>query len=256
MAEASTTPRVAFITGGSQGIGRAIAQLLHDRGWTVVSGDVAAPPDADAAPAKHVPLDVRDAAAARAAIEHVAIEHGRLDLLVNNAGVTNHFPLESLTPEAWAHVIDIDLNGVFNCLQAAGRVMLAGGGGSIVNITSIAGERGAPGRAPYSTAKAAVVGLTRAAAVEWAARGVRVNAVGPGYLDTGIFHEGVRTGKLDPDEVMRRIPADRLGDPADIAEAVAFLASDAAAYITGQVLYVDGGFLADYGVRARLSPPE
>jgi 3-oxoacyl-[acyl-carrier protein] reductase len=173
---------------------------------------------------------------------------GGLDLLVNNAGVTRHRPLVELTWEDWSAVVDVNLHGAFNCLQAAGRLMIERGGGVIVNIASVAAERGAAGRAPYATTKAALVGLTRSAAVEWAPHGVRVNAVGPGYVDTGVLRAAIASGTLDPADVLERIPAGRLAEPAEIGAVVSFLASPRAAYVTGQVLYVDGGFLADYGV--------
>ena len=246
--------RVAVVTGGERGIGWAIASRLEAEGWRVVAAGLT-PGQTLGTGVEFVEMDVRDRSAVEATISGVARERGRLDLLVNNAGIQRHARTEEMTWEDWSEVIDINLHGVFNCLQTAGRLMLDAGEGSIVNIASIAAERGAAGRAPYCAAKAGVVGLTRAAAVEWAARGVRVNAVGPGFIDTGATSHAVpsplsmSTGRrIDPDEILGMIPAGHLGGPADIAAMVSFLASPAASYVTGQVFFVDGGFLANFGV--------
>jgi 3-oxoacyl-[acyl-carrier protein] reductase len=239
--------RVAIVTGGEQGIGWAIASRLESDGWHVAAAGLH-PGNTPGTGVEFVEMDVRDRPRVDEAITGVARKWGRLDLLVNNAGIQRHGRTEEMTWQDWSDVIDTNLHGVFNCLQAAGRVMLEAGRGSVVNIASIAAARGAPGRAPYCAAKAAVVGLTRVAAVEWAPRGVRVNAVGPGFVDTGVFHEGVTQTRLDPEEILGRIPMDRLAQAADVASMVSFLASPEAAYVTGQVLYVDGGFLANYGV--------
>ena len=196
-------------------------------------------------------MDVCDREQVSSTLAAVVEEHGGLDLLVNNAGITRHRPLVDLTWEDWSAVVDVNLNGVFNCLQAAGRIMIERGSGVIVNMASVAAERGAAGRAPYATTKAAIVGLTRSAAVEWAPHGVRVNAVGPGYVDAGVLSAAIAAGTLDPAEVLQRIPAGRLADPDEIGAMVSFLASPGAAYVNGQVLYVDGGFLADYGVNVK-----
>ena len=151
-------------------------------------------------------MDVCDRDQVESTLAAVVDSHGTLDLLVNNAGITRHRPLVDLTWEDWSAVVDVNLHGVFNCLQAAGRVMIERGGGVIVNIASVAAERGAPGRAPYATTKAAIVGLTRSAAVEWAPLGVRVNAVGPGYVDTGVLSAAIASGTLDPADVLRADP--------------------------------------------------
>jgi 3-oxoacyl-[acyl-carrier protein] reductase len=237
---------VAVVTGGERGIGWAIASHLHREGWCVVAAGLG-PGETPGTGVEFIPMDVRDRAGVEAAITGIARRHGRLDLLVNNAGIQRHARTEQMTWDDWSDVIDTNLNGVFNCLQVAGRVMLEAGSGSIVNIASVAAARGAAGRAPYCAAKAGVVGLTRVAGVEWATRGVRVNAVGPGFIDTGVLQHGV-AARLDLDEILGRIPEARLGEPSDIAAMVSFLASPAAAYITGQVFFVDGGFLANFGV--------
>jgi 3-oxoacyl-[acyl-carrier protein] reductase len=149
--------------------------------------------------------------------------------------------------------LNVNLYGVLRCMQIAGRYMMAAHRGSIVNITSVAAERGAAGRAPYVASKAAVIGLTKTAAVEWAHTGVRVNAVGPGYVDTPLLRSHIEQGDLDLDPILSRIPLARLANPREIASVIRFLGSDEASYITGQALFVDGGFLADYGVPSAIT---
>jgi 3-oxoacyl-[acyl-carrier protein] reductase len=240
---------VAVVTGGARGLGWAVGTCLRDDGWQVVAADLE--PGETETGDRGITfrrMDVTDRDQVASTLGAVVDELGGLDLLVNNAGVTRHRPLVELTWEDWSAVVDVNLHGAFNCLQAAGRLMIERGGGVIVNIASVAAERGAAGRAPYATTKAALVGLTRSAAVEWAPHGVRVNAVGPGYVDTGVLRAAIASGTLDPADVLERIPAGRLAEPAEIGAVVSFLASPRAAYVTGQVLYVDGGFLANYGV--------
>lgn len=250
--------KVAIVTGGARGIGWAIGCRLATDGWTVVAVDlVPGNTELDGSEIAFRELDVRDPDAVDATFAEIASSYGRLDLLVNNAGIQIHGPTESIATESWRAVVDVNLHGTFNCLQSAGRIMLQAGSGSIVNIASLAAARGSAGRAPYAATKAAIVSLTQTAGTEWAARGVRVNAVGPGYIDTGVYQAAVAKGQLDPAAILERIPMRRLGTADEIATTVAFLASPAASYITGQTIYVEGGYLNDYGVAtAALARPE
>ena len=171
-------------------------------------------------------LDVRDRASIEAAVDEVERTLGTPTVLVNNAAVNRIGPAESLGEEDWALVLDVNLSGVFRCCQIVGRRMLAAGRGAIVNVASVTGaEVGVPGRAPYGASKAGVVGLTRVLGVEWAGRGVRVNAVLPGPVRTRMVEAAMRDGILVEQEVVDRIPAGRLADPEDVARAVLTLAS-------------------------------
>jgi 3-oxoacyl-[acyl-carrier protein] reductase len=251
---------VALVTGGASGIGWATAQEFLRAGWRVVIGDLdhgrvarlALPAEIQGAP-EDIALDVRDQASVDRAAAEVVRRHGRIDILVNSAGIQRHSPLADLDWAAWNAVMEVNLNGALRCLATVGKQMIAQGKGSIVNIVSVAAERGAAGRASYAAAKAALVSITRTAAVEWAAKGVRVNAVGPGYVATELVDSFVKSGRLNLQPVMDRTPMGRMATPLEIARVIRFLASDDASYITGHVLYADGGFLADYGVPA--APP-
>lgn len=246
---------VAVVTGGSAGIGWEIGQRLAADGYRVVAADRVPGFTADANPAGILwrELDVTDHDGVDRVFGEIETELGAIEVLVNNAGIQRHRGLEDLTWDEWSAVVDVNLHGVFSCLQAAGRRMLARGDGRIVNISSIS-SRGSAGRAPYATTKAAVVGLTSTAGAEWAARGVRVNAVAPGYVDTGVFRQGVEAGTLSLDTILSRIPANRLAEASEIAAAVSFLVSDQSRYMNGQTLYVDGGFMVDYGVPLAKKP--
>ncbi|MBL8582905.1 MAG: SDR family oxidoreductase [Rhizobiaceae bacterium] len=250
MGEAS---RVALVTGGARGIGWATAEAFLAAGWRVVLCDIdgaEAGRRAEEHPQRILPLglDVADRSAVEKTFTEVIRQWGRLDAVVNNAGIQRHAPLEELAPQDWLAVLDVNLHGTFHCLQAAGRIMLPQGAGAIVNLASVAATRGAPGRAPYAASKAAIVSLTKTAAVEWSARGVRVNAVAPGYVETDLVKSAIANGRISLDPILQRIPAGRLATPAEIAGAIVFLCSDGASYVTGHVLHVDGGFEADYGV--------
>lgn len=259
-----TEPRIptAIITGGAAGIGWEIGRRLAAEGYRVIACDMVPGltehplPDTDAAPDSPTlwrELNVTDHGQVATEFAAIAREFNGIDVLVNNAGIQRHRGIEDLSWAEWEAVVNVNLHGVFNCLQAAGREMLGRGEGRIVNISSVS-ARGSAGRAPYSTTKAAVIGLTSTAGAEWAARGVRVNAVAPGYVDTGVFRQGVEAGTLNLDTILARIPAGRLAQASEIANAVSFLVSDQASYMNGQTLYVDGGFLVDYGVPLAKKP--
>ena len=230
---------VAVVTGAAQGLGAAIADALEAEGVSVARTDLSATGAA-------YELDVTDRGSVERALAEVAERLGEPTILVSNAGINRIGPSETLPEERWQEVIETNLTGTFRCAQAAGARMLSVGRGSIVNVASISAFVGMPGRAAYCAAKAGVVALTRVLAVEWAARGVRVNAVAPGYVGTPMVEQALEAGLLAADELADRTPFGRVASPAEIADAVVFLASPAARYVTGQTLVVDGGYLA-YG---------
>ena len=235
--------RVALVTGGSRGIGQAVAREFADHGATVVIADLVAPEPGSTG--EYVNADIAAAPGVQRLFERLLADHGRLDILVNNAGIRRNGPTESMALEDWTAVLDVNLTAAFLCSAALARHALGGGSNAaIVNIVSAAAEVGMPGRAAYCASKAGLVGLTRALAVEWADRGIRVNAVGPGFTRTHMYDWALKQGVLDEASMLRRVPMDRVAEPEEIARAVRFLASDDASYITGQALYVDGGWLA------------
>lgn len=241
--------KVVVVTGGARGIGWATAEIFVARGWNVTILDVSG---FDAVH-RHknilaLPVDISDRGAVDKAFAESFARWERLDAVVNNAGIQRHGALESLSVDNWNAVLNVNLNGTFHGLQAAARTMLPQGFGAVVNLASVAANRGAPGRAAYAASKAAIVSLTRTAAVEWAERGVRVNAVAPGYVETELVAAAVAEGRIDLSPVIARTPARRLAQPEEIAKAIFFLCSDEASYVTGHVLHVDGGFDADFGV--------
>jgi NAD(P)-dependent dehydrogenase (short-subunit alcohol dehydrogenase family) len=239
---------IAVVTGARHGIGRAIAQALADAGARVavthhdasVAGEVAA-----GIGPEHVglALDVRSTASVDAAAAAVAERLGEATILVNSAGVNRIAASETYTDEDWANVMDVNITGVFRCCRAFGARMLVAGRGCIVNVASIIGaEVGMPGRAPYGASKGAVVGLTRVLGVEWAGRGVRVNALLPGPVMTPMVRTAIETGVVVEQEVVDRTPAGRFADPEDVARAVVLLCGPDAGFVTAQTLVVDGGF--------------
>lgn len=244
--------RYAVVTGGADGIGWAVARALRAAGRPVVladlDGDRAQTRCAGDAGLAAIALDVSDGTAVADAFARLLHERGPLGLLVNNAGIRHQGPLASVADDEWARVIGTNLGGAFHCLKAAGGQMLDAGGGVVVNMVSIAAARGMEERAPYAAAKAGLVSLTQSAAVEWGRRGVRVNAVGPSYVETAMMREAFDRGLVDEATVVERIPLGRVASADEVAAATCFLASEQASYLNGHVLWVDGGFLANHGI--------
>jgi len=244
---ASLDGQTALVTGASRGIGRAVALALAAEGAEVVVNYASSPEAAEAVVAEiqakggsayALKADVSDEASVDDLIKTVLKRSERIDVLVNNAGITRDGLLMRMKTEDWQAVINLNLTGVFLCTRAVARPMLKQRSGRIINITSVVGLMGNAGQANYAAAKAGVVGLTRSSAKEMASRGITVNAVAPGFIATDM------TKDLEADAILSAIPLGRFGSPEQVAGAVRFLAADpAAAYITGQVLQVDGGMV-------------
>ena len=242
---ADLSGRVALVTGASRGIGRAVALRLAGAGASVVAGaraehaaGVAGEVRAAGGAATHVSLDVTDADSVRSAVQAAVAGFGRIDILVNNAGIVSDQLTVRMKPAEWDAVLATNLTGAFTCCQAALRPMLRQRSGRIVNVGSVVGQSGNPGQANYAATKAGLTGFTKSLAREVAARGITVNVVAPGMIDTDMI------AGLDGrarEAMAGQIPQGRLGTPDDVAAAVCFLASDEASYITGQVLGVNGG---------------
>jgi len=239
--------QVALVTGASRGIGKAIALALAAEGASVVVNYTSSQDAAQAlvetivkagGKALAIKADVAQHEQVEALVKETLAQLGRIDILVNNAGITRDTLLLRMKLEDWQAVINLNLTGVFLCTQAVSKSMLKQRSGKIINIASVAGQMGNPGQANYSAAKAGVIGLTKTLAKEFASRGITVNAVAPGFIETDM------TEGLKAEEILKIIPLGRYGKPEEIAGMVAFLASDPAAnYITGQIFNVDGGMV-------------
>jgi 3-oxoacyl-[acyl-carrier protein] reductase len=241
--------KVALVTGASRGIGRAIATTLAEAGALVVinyksnqaaADEVVAAIVAAEGQASAIQADVSDAAEVERLFKQVLERYGKIDILVNNAGITRDTLLLRMKEEDFDAVLQTNLRGVYLCTKAALRPMTRARGGRIINITSVVGLMGNAGQANYAAAKAGIIGFSKAAAREMASRNITVNSIAPGYIETEltcVLSETVRAA------ILENIPLGRLGTPQDVANLVCFLASDAASYITGQTLTVDGGMV-------------
>ncbi len=238
---------VAIVTGAARGIGKEVATTLAERGYAIAANDLEAP-KATVAETGGIPIpgDVSDEESVRRMVEAVMERFGRVDVLVNNAGISAILPAEETSTELWKRTLDINLTGPFLMCREFGKVMLEKRSGSIVNISSVAGLLGISDRAAYNASKHGLVGLTRTLAGEWGGRGVRVNAVCPGWVKTEMDEEDQSGGGYVDSDITGRTPMNRFAKPEDIANAVAFLAdSSQSGYINGHTLSVDGGWFGD-----------
>jgi NAD(P)-dependent dehydrogenase (short-subunit alcohol dehydrogenase family) len=243
MATPRFVDKVVVVTGAARGIGDAIVQAFLEEGARVFVLDLLSPQEPRSG-VQYLESDIADPGSVWSAFERIAQQEGRVDVLVNNAGIQRVGLVGALAAEDWTKVIGTNLTGAFLCNSAAVPLMPRHSGSSIVHIASTAAQVGLPGRGPYSAAKAGLLALTRVMAVELASVGIRVNAVGPGFTRTGLVDQAIRDGSLNEPWMLERVPMGRLADPSEIAKVVRFLASDEASYITGQVIFADGGWTA------------
>jgi 2-hydroxycyclohexanecarboxyl-CoA dehydrogenase len=248
---AAPAPKVGIVTGGGSGIGLAIAERLAADGIAVAvldrdggaADEAAAKLSAAGGTATGVAVDVTDRPGLEAAVAEVADRLGPPTILVNNAGLQGFEPFLKITPERWAQILEVNLTGTFHCCQVVLPHMLAAGWGRIVNISSSSAQGGQPLMAHYVSPKAGVIGLTKALALEFGPKGITVNTIPPGFIDTPMLRDSEAKGHLGGgvDEHAQRTPVRRVGRPEDIAAATAFLVKEEASYVTGQVIGVNGG---------------
>jgi NAD(P)-dependent dehydrogenase (short-subunit alcohol dehydrogenase family) len=249
--ERSPTP-FAVVTGAARGIGRRVAHVLAEEGFAVAANDLVDPKDTleeleqIGVRTVSIPGDVSDEEAVRMMAEAVIDKFGRVDVLVNNAGVSHIAPAEETPLVDWRRVLEVNLTGPFLTCQKFGKAMLKQRSGSIVNVSSVAGLLGVADRAAYNASKHGLIGLTRTLAAEWGGRGVRVNAVCPGWVKTEMDREDQDSGGYTDQDIEGRTPMGRFATPEDVARAVAFLAdSEWSGYVNGHTLSVDGGWFGD-----------
>jgi NAD(P)-dependent dehydrogenase (short-subunit alcohol dehydrogenase family) len=252
MSAEEANEQVAVVTGAARGIGRRVALVLAERGYAVAANDLSLPEEAliefeqVGAEALAIPGDVSDEEAVREMVGDVMENFGRVDVLVNNAGISGIVPAEQTTLADWNRTLAVNLTGPFLMCRDFGKEMLRQGSGSIVNISSVAGLLGIADRAAYNTSKHGLIGLTRTLAAEWGGRGVRVNAVCPGWVKTEMDQEDQASGGYTDEDIEGRTPMGRFAKAEDIAQAVAFLADPAlSGYVNGHTLSVDGGWFGD-----------
>jgi NAD(P)-dependent dehydrogenase (short-subunit alcohol dehydrogenase family) len=239
--------QVVVITGAGRGIGYALAEAFAAERAQVVIAEKDETTGAAAAErlgAVFVPLDVSDAQQVRAAVDQIVRDHARIDIWINNAGIAHKGWAVELEPDAWDADIAVMLSGPFYCARYAGAVMVQQKRGCMINIASVNGLQAQKGRAPYCSAKAGLIMLTKVLASEWGEHGVRVNAVAPGVFMTDLVNEGIAQGLVSEETYRNRIPMGRLGEMHELIEAVKFLAGEEASFVTGEVLRVDGGWAA------------
>src|ERR687884_2021720 len=252
MVEERTKARVAVVTGAARGIGRRVTLVLAERGYAVAANDLSAPEETlgelewvgnETLP---IPGDVSNEETVREMVSNVIAGFGRVDVLVNNAGISAIGPAEQTTLADWNRTLAVNLTGPFLMCREFGKEMLLQGSGSIVNISSVAGLLGVADRAAYNASKHGLIGLTRTLAAEWGGRGVRVNAVCPGWVKTEMDREDRASGGYTDADIEGRVPMGRFAAPEDVARAVAFLADpEWSGFVNGHTLSVDGGWFAD-----------
>lgn len=251
--------RVAIVTGGSRGIGKAITEALLKEGATVIIGsrtkdqlDETIQEFSSIGKIDGYMLDVGERESVQSFVHKVEQTYNRIDILVNCAGVNKRLPLIDYPEEEWVRIININLHGSYRMAQEVGQRMIKNGGGNIINITSLMSHTVTPNQGPYAVSKAGLAQFTKLLAVEWAKYNIRVNAISPGYIETPLT-KGVFENEEYKQIILDQTPQQRLGLSEHIAEAAVFLASDRASFITGQVMAVDGGFLAGY---PNIVPPD
>ena len=240
--------QVACITGAGRGIGYALAEAFTGEGAKVIIAEI--DPETGAAAAEKLnatfeQLDVRDSVSVKKVVQSIMERFGRIDIWINNTGVAHKGSAVDLTPEDWDADIGVMLSGAFYCANQVGRIMLEQGSGNVVNIASVNGLLAQKARAPYCSAKAGLIMLTKVLASEWAEHGVRVNAVAPGVVMTDLVQEGIDQGIVTEEDYLGRIPMGRMGTLDEVVESVLFLANDEeSSFMTGEILRVDGGWTA------------